>query len=169
MAGKTGELLFFKCRDGPWYPTLKLLHKCELGLHLDGLLFRVPFTNAHMLVTLGALKFSLLNKLHIYQCMGNLVWNFKEYLWNSTQNILPICWGEKCDSIQYWKFESSQIEAILSQPQCVNYCCPFQIPSSCPGCRSTKVPSGSSWVAQTSCVRDSHRLAPEWPTYQRAP
>ena len=25
-----GELLFFKQRDGPYIPTLKLLHKCEL-------------------------------------------------------------------------------------------------------------------------------------------
>merc|ERR1712227_444850 len=27
VASKSGELLFFKQRDGPWYPSLKLLHK----------------------------------------------------------------------------------------------------------------------------------------------
>ena len=29
IAGKDGELLFFKQRDAPWYPTLRLLHKCK--------------------------------------------------------------------------------------------------------------------------------------------
>ena len=27
-----GEFVFFKQRDGPYLPTLKLLHKCELVL-----------------------------------------------------------------------------------------------------------------------------------------
>ena len=36
---------------------------------------------------------SFFNKLHIFQCMGKiLMWNFKGYLWNSTQNIWSIHW-----------------------------------------------------------------------------
>ena len=31
LAGKDGELIFFKQRDGPWYPTLRLLHKCKFS------------------------------------------------------------------------------------------------------------------------------------------
>ena len=30
-----GELLFFKQRDGPYLPTLKLLHKCECNSMSD--------------------------------------------------------------------------------------------------------------------------------------
>ena len=45
------------------------------------------FKNTYDLLNLRALKFS-----H-FQCMGKVfVWNFKGYLWNSTQNILPIHW-----------------------------------------------------------------------------
>lgn len=31
-----GELLFFRQREGPFYPTLRLLHKCE-SLYVDGI------------------------------------------------------------------------------------------------------------------------------------
>lgn len=33
-----GELLFFRQREGPFYPTLRLLHKCE-SLLVYGLLY----------------------------------------------------------------------------------------------------------------------------------
>ena len=49
--------------------------------------------NTFELLNLRALKFSPLNKIYIFQCMGKIfVWNFKGTLWNSTQNILPIYW-----------------------------------------------------------------------------
>ena len=47
------------------------------------------FKNTYELVNLGAHKVSLINKLHIFQCMGKI---FNVNLWNSTQNILPTHW-----------------------------------------------------------------------------
>jgi len=41
-----GELVFFRQRDGPWYPTLKLLH-------------RYPFMLTHQQVDKGAIRFVL--------------------------------------------------------------------------------------------------------------
>jgi len=41
-----GELIFFRQRDGPWYPTLKLLHK-------------YPFMLTHEQVDKGAIRFVL--------------------------------------------------------------------------------------------------------------
>ena len=35
------------------------------------------------------------------------VWNFKGYLWNSTQNILPIHWKMYIHSINRWNFKGS--------------------------------------------------------------
>ena len=32
ISGRDGALLFFKHREGPWCPTLKLLHKCKCFL-----------------------------------------------------------------------------------------------------------------------------------------
>lgn len=29
MVNSAGELLFFRHREGPWMPTLRLLHKCK--------------------------------------------------------------------------------------------------------------------------------------------
>ena len=47
--------------------------------------------NVWKLLNLRALKCSPANKIHIFQCMGKIFeWNFRWYLWNSTQNILPI-------------------------------------------------------------------------------
>merc|ERR1712227_436157 len=46
VASKSGELLFFRQRDGPWYPTLKLLHK-------------YPFLLTHEQVDKGAIRFVL--------------------------------------------------------------------------------------------------------------
>lgn len=34
MINGSGELLFFRQREGPWLPTLRLLHKCKLILIL---------------------------------------------------------------------------------------------------------------------------------------
>ena len=50
------------------------------------------FKNTYELLNLRALKFSPVNKIHIFQCMGKIMWNFKGALWNSTQNISPIHW-----------------------------------------------------------------------------
>lgn len=46
LAGKNGEILFFRQRDSPWYPTLRLLHK-------------YPFILPVMQVDKGAIKFIL--------------------------------------------------------------------------------------------------------------
>lgn len=69
-----GELLFFRQREGPFYPTLRLLHKCELFSTRqlgDGclnflilirnvlLLFIDPFILPHQQVDKGAIKFVL--------------------------------------------------------------------------------------------------------------
>ena len=62
-------------------------------LHLPGVATRGRFRNTYELLHLRALKFSPVNKIHIFQCMGMIfLWNFKGTLWNSTQNILPIHW-----------------------------------------------------------------------------
>ena len=46
------------------------------------------------LIKLIALKFLLVNEIHIFQCMGKIYieWNFKSTIWNYTQNILPVQW-----------------------------------------------------------------------------
>ncbi|XP_041359978.1 malignant T-cell-amplified sequence 1-like isoform X2 [Gigantopelta aegis] len=46
LAGQSGELLFFRQRDGPYCPTLKLVHK-------------YPFILPHMQVDKGAIRFVL--------------------------------------------------------------------------------------------------------------
>ncbi|KAK2169173.1 hypothetical protein LSH36_12g28014 [Paralvinella palmiformis] len=46
IVGKDGELLFFRQRDGPLFPSLKLLHK-------------YPFMLPHMQVDKGAIRFVL--------------------------------------------------------------------------------------------------------------
>ena len=48
--------------------------------------------NAYELVNIGALKFSSTNYTSFNVWVTYSVWNFKGYLWNSTQNILPIHW-----------------------------------------------------------------------------
>ena len=50
------------------------------------------FKNTYELLNLRALKISMLYKNHINVWVRYFVWNFKRYLWNSTQNILPIHW-----------------------------------------------------------------------------
>ena len=51
------------------------------------------FKKDYGLWNLRALKFSPVNKMHIFQCMDKIfLWNFKGNLWNATQNILPIHW-----------------------------------------------------------------------------
>ena len=51
------------------------------------------FKNAYELFNLRALKFSPVNKIHKIQCMSKIFCvDFEEYLWNSTQNILPTHW-----------------------------------------------------------------------------
>ena len=68
-----GELLFFRQRDGPFYPTLRLLHKCKilmptaLWLCFEFLLTVIkkyfpsvdPFILPHQQVDKGAIKFVL--------------------------------------------------------------------------------------------------------------
>ena len=34
LAGKSGDLLFFKGRENVWYPSLLVLHKCEYILFI---------------------------------------------------------------------------------------------------------------------------------------
>ena len=63
------------------------------------------FKNIHKLLNLRALKFSSLNKIHMFQCMGRyFMCNFKGILWNSTQNIL----------VMHWKMEFLVIVEFLS-------------------------------------------------------
>ena len=51
------------------------------------------FKNDHELVNVGAVIFLSLKELHIFNVwVRYFVWNFKGYLWNSTQNISPIHW-----------------------------------------------------------------------------
>ena len=52
------------------------------------------FKNTYELLNLRALKFSRINEICIFQCIGKIffVWNFKGTLWNSTKNISPIYW-----------------------------------------------------------------------------
>ena len=51
------------------------------------------FKSIYELLNLRALQFSPVNKIHIFQCTGEIfVAEFKGTLWNSTQNILPIHW-----------------------------------------------------------------------------
>ena len=54
---------------------------------------RGHFKKAYELLNLRALKFSPVHKCTFCNVwVRYFVWNFKGYLWNSTKNILPICW-----------------------------------------------------------------------------
>ena len=54
---------------------------------------RGRFKNAIELLNLRALKISMLYKINIFQCMGNIFCvEFQSVPWNSTQNIIPIHW-----------------------------------------------------------------------------
>ena len=66
----------------------------------------------HKLVNLGALKFSLVNKLHIFQCMGKIFCvEFQSFPLKSHTKHLTHTLKETI-FIQYWKWRSSQIYAL---------------------------------------------------------
>ena len=53
--------------------------------------------NTYELKNLRALKFSLVSKIYIFQCMGKIFCvEFQSTLWNSTQNIIPTHWKMWC-------------------------------------------------------------------------
>ncbi|XP_064374256.1 malignant T-cell-amplified sequence 1 isoform X2 [Dromaius novaehollandiae] len=54
-----GELLFFRQREGIFYPTLRLLHKCKFPEDSSGGGERDPFILPHQQVDKGAIKFVL--------------------------------------------------------------------------------------------------------------
>ena len=63
---------------------------------------------------LRALKFSHVNKICIFQCMCKIFCvEFQRYLWNSTQNILPIHWKMHilltCENLRALRFKSSSM------------------------------------------------------------
>ena len=41
VAKADGEIIFFKQRDGPYFPALKLLHKCKLFYTANFLLYLI--------------------------------------------------------------------------------------------------------------------------------
>jgi PUA domain protein len=54
------EPLFFQVRDGPYYPTLHLLHKCKCKKLIHSLMHNVdPFLLPQMQVDRGAIKYVL--------------------------------------------------------------------------------------------------------------
>ena len=63
------------------------------------------------LLNLRALKISMLCCIKIISF--NFVWNFKGYLWNSTQNILPMHWKRYIsftgENLRALRFKSSQV------------------------------------------------------------
>ena len=83
-----------------------------------------PFKNTYELLNLRALQFSLVNKIHIFQCMGKIFcMEFQRYPlkfhtkylthWNSIQNIWPIYWKiwflYNSDILRAPRFKSSYI------------------------------------------------------------
>ena len=70
------------------------------------------FKNTYELLNLRALKFSHVNTICIFQCMGKIFCvEFQRYLWNSTQNILHIHWKisflYNMDILRALRFKSS--------------------------------------------------------------
>ena len=61
------------------------------------------FKSVYKLINLGALKSSLLNKPHL---------SMYGYLWNSTQNTVPVHWKVRF-FIQCWKIKSSQTYKLI--------------------------------------------------------
>ena len=65
MVNGAGELLFFRQREGPWMPTLRLLHKCknfvsdDLRMFIKILILPVPFFLPLEQVDKGAIRFVL--------------------------------------------------------------------------------------------------------------
>ena len=77
------------------------------------------FKNAYELLNLRALKISMLYKNHIFQCIGKIFCvEFQKYLWNSTQNILPIRWKMwilfTTENLRALRFKSSKV--FLKRP-----------------------------------------------------
>ena len=74
-SGKLGQL------NGWWHPARRFSAT------------RGRFKNNYELLNLRVLKYSYVNKIHIFQCMSKIFCvKFQRYLWNSTQNISPIHW-----------------------------------------------------------------------------
>ena len=98
-----GNFLLFITRDNVFrgINNLKISSKlnclfilpCITKIYTGKALNRGPFQKRLRALNLRNLRFSTVNKIHIFQGMVRyFVWNFKGYLRNSTQNILPIHW-----------------------------------------------------------------------------
>ena len=75
---------------------------------------RVHFKNTYELVTLGAPKISLINKLHIFQCMGNIFCvEFQREALKFHTKYLTHRFNETF-FIRYRKLKSSQIYELVS-------------------------------------------------------
>ena len=87
------------------------------------------FKNAHKLVNLRTLKFSLLNTLHIFQYMGKI---FCVELWNSTQNVSPIHWRIRflyhVEYLRTLRFMSSKL--FFKSPLDLIYICVYLLETS---------------------------------------
>ena len=110
---------FVYCRIlelGNWYPEewnndywLRQSLECEM---FSWSWSRGHFKNTYKLLNLRAHKFSPVNKIYIFKCVGRyFVWNFKGTLWNSTQNALPIHWKiwflDNIEVLRALRFKSS--------------------------------------------------------------
>ena len=83
----------YKCTSTRKYNPLDYITCHSISLRLCLLKSGGHFKNTYELLNLRALKFSPVDKIYIFQCMGKMfLWNFKGTLWNSTQNIWPIHW-----------------------------------------------------------------------------
>ena len=87
--------------------------------HLYGT--RGHFKNTYELLNVRALKFSTVNKINIFQCMGKIFCvEFQRYPLNSTQNILPIHWKiwflYNIEILRVLRFKS--LYEFLKRPPC---------------------------------------------------
>ena len=90
----------------PWR-RLKMLSTTSYWMHLINCVQGGAFKNTYEHLNIIALKFSLVDKLHIFQCVVKILCvELQSTLWNSTQNILPIQW-KILFFIQYWNSKSS--------------------------------------------------------------
>ena len=98
-----------------WSHHLPAICCCQLD--------RGAFQNTYELVNLGALKFSLINKLHIFQCMIKIFcMEFQrepskfhtKYLTHTLKETI---------FIQYWKFRSSYIYEVVNIFETLPWAC----------------------------------------------
>ena len=127
FASVAGHVFICLCQEATRQKLIRILIKTSQSIEytsvkiyiMHGCYSRGRFKDRHEISNIRALIFQYLlcfnvwikyTSFHVW--VGYLMWNFKQYLWNSTQNILPI----------HWKIYLLYIVKILKSLLCILKC-----------------------------------------------